>query len=254
MTAIADFFFEELGYDVYLPLLHFHGLKDPQGMEGVELEEWKANVNFAITKADERAKEVSIGGLSTDGTLSFDMAVRDSRVNGALYLFSAALDLAFSPGGTFGEIAEELLTTFLVDILDNNLKPMIGENLYRYAHVDLDGARELAFLIKETDELQEQYRRDGDTEILFPKPVFAAHSESDTTAFIKGITKLEDKSILSQFRFYRIPAEVEVSHASLVLKDNIYPRNATPPTKALEDRNPLFADMMSAIKAFAIST
>ena len=74
LAAIARHFHTHLGYDVYLPLLHGHGLKEPKGMEGVELGEWKANVRFAVQAAAEKAARVSIGGLSTGGALSFYMA------------------------------------------------------------------------------------------------------------------------------------------------------------------------------------
>jgi esterase/lipase len=69
MTAIGDYFFQNLGYNVYLPLLQSHGLKEPKGMEGVALDEWKANVNFAVDIAASKAHQVSIGGLSTGGAL-----------------------------------------------------------------------------------------------------------------------------------------------------------------------------------------
>ena len=56
----------------------------------------------------------------------------------------------------------------------------------------------------------------------FPKPVFAAHSESDTTADIAGIESLEKVSDPNRFKFFRILKEDGVSHASLVLKDSIF--------------------------------
>jgi esterase/lipase len=32
MTAIGEYFFGNLGYNVYLPLLQCHGLKEPKGV------------------------------------------------------------------------------------------------------------------------------------------------------------------------------------------------------------------------------
>jgi esterase/lipase len=84
MTAIGDYFFQHLGYNVYLPLLQCHALKKPNGMEGVKLDEWKANVNFAVDMAASKAHQVSIGGLSTGGALSFYTAVNNSKINGTL--------------------------------------------------------------------------------------------------------------------------------------------------------------------------
>lgn len=240
MTAIAEYFFNNLGYNVYIPLLHCHGLKEPKGMEGVELEEWKANVSFAIKTAANICGHVSIGGLSTGGTLSFYMAVNRPKINGALYLFSAALDLAGGRLGIIGELKERLLRTFLADVLDEN-KPLIGDNPYRYSHIDMDGAQELARLIKETDSLLDGFR-EKDT---FPKRVFAAHSECDTTANISGIEELQSKSVPDRFEFFRIKRKFNVSHASLVLKEPITHNDQT-----LEKANPLFQDMMDAIAAF----
>ena len=245
MTAIADYFFRRLGYDVYLPLLQCHGLKEPRGMEGVDLDEWKANVNFAGDVAASKASQVSIGGLSTGGTLSLYTAVNNHKITGTLYLFSAALDLAGGIRGIKGDLKEKLLlSTFLVDILDNE-EPLIGVNPYRYVRMDLDGARELSKLIRETDALMKRFN----PKEPLSKRVFAAHSESDSTANIAGIEELQEKTAPDQFTFFRIPKKIGVSHASLVLKDPIYATGASEGNKPLEKANPQFQDMMEAIAA-----
>jgi esterase/lipase len=242
MMAIGDYFFSVLGYNVYLPLLHCHGLKAPNGMEGVSLNEWKANVDFAIDRASGKANLVSIGGLSTGGTLSLDAAVNNPKVNGNLYLFSAALDLADGILGIEGEVKEILLRTFFADLLDSD-KPLIGKNPYRYDHIDLDGARELSKAIAETDALI----RDFMLEAPFSKTIFAAHSESDTTANIMGIEDLQQVSIADRFTFFRIPKSFGVSHASLVLKDPIYAIDANETHDPLQEANPMFQQMLDAI-------
>lgn len=236
MSAIGDYFFKTLKYDVYIPLLHFHGLNKPQGMEGVNLVQWKANVRYAVDEAAKRSGQVSIGGLSTGGTLSFhNAASRETSITGSLYLFSAALDLA---GGVVGDFKEWLLRKkFLVDIFDKN-KPLIGAHPYKYLHVDLDGARELAELIDESDALIDKFRQ-GEP---FQVKTFAAHSEADETANIAGIEDLQAVSNPRTFTFYRLPESKGVGHASLVLKDHVL---------NVEDPNPLFDDMMAAIKSFA---
>lgn len=240
MTAIGDYFFRELKYNVYMPLLHCHGLKEPKGMEGVELEEWKANVSFAIKTAASRSEQISVGGLSTGGALSFYMAATTPTINGALYLFSAALDLAGGCFGLLGELKKKLLLTFLADILDND-KPLIGANPYRYSRMDMDGAQELARLIKETDTIIDGYNPKNP----FPVRVFAAHSERDTTADIAGIERLKKVSISDRFHFFRIPEKFDVPHASVVLKDPI-----SIPDEELERKNPMFPQMMAAIADF----
>ena len=240
MTAIGDYFYNNLGYNVYIPLLHCHGLKEPNGMEDVELEEWKANVSFAISTAASKSKEVSVGGLSTGGALSFYMAANKPRINGAVYLFSAALDLAGGRFGLIGDLKERLLRTFLADLFDSS-KPLIGQNPYRYGHVDMDGAVELARLIKENDIIIDEFTKD----YPFPKKVFAAHSEYDKTAEISGIEELENVSMPGQFTFYRIAKDKEVKHASVVLKDPVKKDGET-----LEKRNSEFMNMMRAIAEF----
>lgn len=137
LKAIGRYFHHQLGYDVYLPLLQGHGLKKPKGMEGVQLEAWKANVDFAVRTAAGKAASVSIGGLSTGGTLSVYTACTDPTITGDLFLFSAALDLAGGPGGVIGEMKERLLLTPLADLLDSDA-PLIGPNPYRYARMDMD--------------------------------------------------------------------------------------------------------------------
>ncbi len=245
VTAIARHFHAQLGYDVFLPLLHCHGLKEPKGMQGVELGEWKANVRFAIQTAAHNASRVSIGGLSTGGALSFYMACTKPRITGDLYLFSAALDLAGGPLGLVGEFKEWLLGTAIIDAFDSD-KPLIGPNPYRYARMDIDGAKELARLIKETDDLLKGY----DAKAPFPKRIFAAHSECDETAAIQGVETLQKKTAEDAFTAFYIPEAVGVSHAELVLEDPIRALGAAEDDPPLENANPKFGEMMAAITQF----
>jgi pimeloyl-ACP methyl ester carboxylesterase len=245
LTAIGEHFHERLGYNVYMPLLHCHGLKKPKGMEKVELDEWKANVRYAINTAAGKAERVSIGGLSTGGTLSFYMACTKPKITGDLYLFSAALDLAGGRTGVFGELSERLGRTFLMDLLDHfdNDEPLVGVNPYRYVRMDKDGAQELTHLIKETDDLLNGF----DAKHPFPKRVFAAHSECDSTASIAGPKELERKTRSGDFYSFYIDKAEEVSHACLVLKD---PVCSLKDGTVLEVANPVFDDMMEAITDF----
>jgi pimeloyl-ACP methyl ester carboxylesterase len=245
MTAIARYFHTRLGYDAYLPLLHCHGLTQPNGMNGVDLGQWKANVRFAIRQAAERAARVSIGGLSTGGALSFYMACTKPRINGGLYLFSAALDLAGGPLGLFGEFKERLLRTPIAGFFDSD-QSLIGANPYRYEHMDMDGAKELSRLMRETDDLLKGF----DAKTPFPKRVFAAHSECDTTADITGIKKLQGKTAPGGFTEFFIPAAIRVSHAELVLDSPIRALDAAESEPPLENANPQFDQMMAAVAQF----
>jgi hypothetical protein len=111
--------------------------------------------------------------------------------------------------------------------------------------MDMDGARELSKLISETDALIKGFS----SKRPFSKRVFAAHSESDSTANIEGIEYLQKVLAPDPFRFFRIPKEAGVSHASLVLKDAIYAIDASTNAEPLEKANPQFQAMMEAIAA-----
>lgn len=253
MGAIARYFFEELRYDVYMPLLHCHGLRDISTMEGVKLDFWKANVGYAVECASKRSARVSIGGLSTGGTLSFWTAAKDDRINGALYLFSTALDIAGGRYGVLGDIKEWVVSVPLfVRLLERRDLPLIGPNPFRYHRMDFYGAHQLMTLIRETDELIAEFQRTKPLGKPFAKPVFAAHSEVDTTANIDGIYALRKASNSSTFATFFIEPDMQVSHASLVLRD---PVRATPAPnklgKLLELANPVFDDMMIELKSFA---
>lgn len=221
MWDLEDFFYSQLRYNTYLPLLHCHGLKNPAGMEDVELEEWKRNVAFAVDIAHKKTPhKVSIGGLSTGGALSYHTACTSPKVTGDLFLFSAALELLAWRSGLLGRVVPYLLSARgLNDFLDarDRDKPLVGDNPFKYDYVDKDGARELARLIKELKVITSGFSRKAP----FPKRVFAAHSHSDDTASIVGVKNLQKRCIPGQFRSFYIPARYEVSHGGLPLKSNI---------------------------------
>lgn len=246
MMDIANYFHDELDYNVYLPLLHFHGLKQPGGMEGVELEEWKRNVSFAVDCAYAKTpKKVSIGGLSTGGALSFYTACTSPKITGDLYLFSAALDLIVKSSGALGDIVERILRSRrLSEYLDKKDadKPLIGDNPVKYAYVDKDGARELVRLIKETDVLMRGFDRQN----RLPMRVFAAHSEVDDTANIAGIRKLESLALKKNFKSFYIDKKHNVSHGGLVLEADVLSKSG----EICTPKNSQFDQMIKAMSSF----
>ncbi len=247
MVDIANHFYEQLGYNVLLPLLHYHGLKNPLGMEGVELEEWKRNVSWAVEQAASLPpQKVSIGGLSTGGALSFYTACVSPRITGDVYLFSAALDLTVKRLGRLGDIVERVLRSKkLVDFLDerDQDKPLIGDNPVKYDYIDKDGARELVRLIKETDVLMEAF----DKKHPFPGRVFAAHSYADDTAAIAGVQNLQSRMPKKNFRAFYIERELDVSHAGLVLKNDVVGNSG----QICTGKNRVFDKMMRSLDRFA---
>ena len=149
LRPIANYFYTELKYNVFLPLLHFHGLHEPSGMEGVSLEEWKQNVGWAIAEAAAATPaRVSVGGLSTGGALSFHAGLLNPQVTGEVYLFSAALDLIVRGSSVLGDVAERLLRSNIInnalDRLDKD-RPLVGDNTLRMARGNLPTRPTLTF-------------------------------------------------------------------------------------------------------------
>lgn len=247
MRAIGDRFVAA-GYDVYLPLLQAHGLREPKGMSGVSVDAWKANVDFAVECAARRGRSVSIGGLSTGGALSvWKMLAAPDRITGAAFLFSAALDIA-GPGGNFKEWLARSVVGRLTDrILDRVKGPLVDEdrNPYRYTRMDFGGAGELAHLIDEIDQLSKTRGPEGP----LPHPVFIAHSECDGSADIEGVEEIFDRCRADRRRFFRMTRDHGIGHAEVVLEDDV--RAASEPHDVLEKKNPLFDEMMRACIEFA---
>jgi hypothetical protein len=77
------------------------------------------------------------------------------------------------------------------------------------------------------------------------QPLFAAHSEADTTADIADIEKLVARS--PQAEMFRIGKCFNVPHASIVLKSPVLSRNYSP----LEPANPFFDLMLLALNSFS---
>ncbi len=244
MQAIGLYFHEILGYNVYLPLLPCHGLKDPRLMAGVTLAEWKRSVRFAVLAAGAGGTRVSVGGFSLGGILSLYMACTEEAVAGELYLFAAALGLA--PGfGPFCGIKEFLLRLPFAERFDSG-EPLIGDNPYRYSRVCLNGAVELVRLIGEVDGM---LRKSG---VILPRRrIFAAWSEYDQVVCLKKLRKLQRLAGDGRYAGFVIPAGSRVDHASLVLAEPIFPENARPGQAPLEPANPFFREMVAAMGRFA---
>ncbi len=245
MAAIADYFHNSLGYDVYMPLLQSHCLKEPAGMSGVSLTEWKKNVLFAIRTAAKRADRVSVGGLSTGGGLSFYLGCTEQEVNGDIYLFSPAFGLNGGKFEMFGRVMEVLLRIRFLRNFDNG-KPLVGSNPYRYARVPLNAAAELVLLIQEVKKLLRNYEKNN----MPDKRIFCAWSENDRVISLRAIRSLEQIAAGSGFSPFVIPKDAQVDHACVVLKNPVYAIDAIAGDAPLEDANPVFGKMLAAIGTF----
>lgn len=245
MSAIGAYFHAVLGYNVFLPLLQCHGLKNPAGMAGVSLAEWQKNVRFAIDSAALGARKVSLGGLSTGGALSYHLAHTEAKATGDLYLFSAALGLADGPCGIPGRVKEFLLR--LPFVRNMTLGPsLIGRHPYRYLWVSPNSAAELAQLIREIDGLPRPFIKPGGE----TGRIFAAWSECDRVISLGRLRELRQRTAGNCFVSFVIPRTDGVDHAGLVLKEPIYAQGAGPGARPLESANPRFAEMVAAIARF----
>lgn len=244
MRSIAFYFYDTLGYNVFIPLLQGHGLNVPHGMAGVTLTEWKENVRYAINAASLDGARVSIGGLSLGGILSLYMAYAEAALSGNIYLFAAALGLSPGSFGIPGCLKEFLLRLPFAGFCDNG-RPLIGSNPYRYDRVSLNGAIELSRLIGEMDVL---LRKFGKTRPA--RRTFAAWSEYDRVISRKKLRNLGRMIGDDSFTPFVIPAEKRVDHASLVLKEPIFALDAQPGQPPLEQANPYFQQMVAAIGRF----
>jgi len=245
LSAVGEFFHFELGYDVYLPLLYGHGLKKPDGVQKASLEEWKKNVRFAVCTAAGSGRFLSIGGLSTGGTLSLYMGCTDPLVTGDIYLFAAALGLKEGWLGIGGSVKEFLLRLPFT-LPAKNKRPLLGPNPYRYDDISIDGARELIHLIVELNGIIDSSRSGSHC----PRHIFSVSTECDDVVSLKAIDKLGKVVDSGNFIQYIIPADLQVEHASVVLKDPIYPMDADAGNGPLEKANPEFFEMMEAVREF----
>jgi esterase/lipase len=240
LREIGEYFCSVMGFDVYLPLLRAHGLQQPEDMKDASAACWKEDVLFALRAAQQSGGRVSIGGLSTGGTLSVDMAISQPQmVNGGVFLFSAALGLATLGGNAAEVLLRTPAAVFVDNLMNNNLiDDSSGGNPYRYTYVDVGGAAELSRLIEEVEKLAIDQAVD--------QPLFAVHSEVDRTAEITDVEKLVARS--PQAAMFRIDRQFNVPHASVVLKNPVLSKN----NSAVESANPVFDPMLAALHEFAV--
>lgn len=246
MSAIGEYFYGALGWDVYIPLLQCHGLKSPEGMGGVALDQWLLNVGFAVRAAGQRAAKISIGGFSMGGALGYFFACTDQRITGDLFLFSAAFGLPSGPCGIPGWFKEWLLRLPLVTRLDRTF-PLIGNNPYRYRRISLNSAAELARLLEKINTLPRQFTDTGNP----ARRIFAVWSECDNVIGLDKLRELQQRTPEKRFVPFILPTSDHVDHACVVLQNPIHALRAEPGAVPLELANPRFIEMLAAISRFA---
>lgn len=245
MMSLADHFYQQLGYSVYLPLLHCHGLRNPRGMRGVKLDAWLENVAYTIEAAAQENEHIAVGGLSTGGALALYFGATDNRVTGGIYLFSAALGLADHGMPGIGRVKEAALRSGLLTLVPS-VYPLVGRNPCRYRRVPFVGARELIKLIDRLRLLLVSCDRENP----LPKRIFSAWTEADQVIRVASLKALADHLAPENFVAFPIDADEKVKHAAVVLKEDLHAIGSGPPALPLERANPQFAEMAAAINRF----
>lgn len=244
MADLANWYHKDCGYNVYMPLLQCHGLKDPDGMHGVSLWEWKKNVRFAVQEASAATRRVSVGGLSTGGALAMYFGALDNRINHTIHLFSAALGLS---GGWFGTVKKYLLRSPLCLLFMRiKVKSLVGQNPYRYRLIPLNSARELVVLMGELEGLLKSERPNS----LNERPIFNAWTECDNVVDTSLLASLEQITAAPGYTSFVVDKRYRVEHACIVLQYSIYADNVVTGSKPLEQANPVFKDMVEELEAF----
>ena len=247
-SAIALYLHIQLGYDVYLPLLQGHGLKDANGMRGVRLSAWKENVRFAVEAASQGGRRVSIGGLSTGGALAFHFAATDPKVEGELYLFSGAFGLYGGKCNLLAPLIEGFLKLPFIPLCTSD-HSLIAENPYRYSRVPLIGARELVYLIDENKLLLQKIKKGQ----AFENRVFSVWSEVDRVVRIDLLAEFDSLVKAGHFVSYVIPRKADVIHACVVLAEAVYASDCSLGDPSIEPANPYFYSMMDSLFRFESS-
>jgi alpha-beta hydrolase superfamily lysophospholipase len=243
VSAIARRFFSA-GAQVVMPLLPAHGLIDPDAaMEAKDLpDQWRATEYNAVEVANLLGSRVSVGGFSTGGALSLDVAMqRPEQVQGPLFLFSAALAV-----GALNELAgRSLLIVPAIALAQDGVYEGVGPNPYKYPRFTQYGGLRLTEIVKDN---RARFQKQGPTQ-----PVFAVHSIHDAAAFAAGVNDLLASPGVQGVGIVvaRNPA---IEHASLPLEHDIEldlsvleEGEPVPPTPRA---SPTFAPMMDLAITF----
>ncbi|MEM6926482.1 MAG: alpha/beta fold hydrolase [Myxococcota bacterium] len=230
--------FAAMGYRVYAPLLEGHGVT-AEFIESVPPPAWPVwvdNVAYAIEEARQGGREVSIGGLSTGGTLAVHAAVDgETRIDGGVFLFSPALSIAGLADYLFRlPLVSSILGRF--DRPTDLVQTAPWGHPYRYTRPIVDAVEQLEQLIVAIeDRVPEQ-------------PLWAVHSEADQTAAFAATEKLVLNA--REGFLYRIGPDFQVPHASVLLDQPVLARNGSP----LEPANPMFHAMMRTLRSWVVKT
>jgi esterase/lipase len=253
MRAIGERFYQA-GLNVVLPLLPAHGLQKPAKAlkdKGLD-QEWQDEMDLAVEVALMLGDRVSLGGFSTGGALSLNKILREpEKIQGGLFLFSAAVDLGLQDElGHFPGL-EELCQAFF--IVTEKEFPGEGPNPYKYPNFPKATGVELCQVIRSNEALLKDWEKQARK---ITNPVFAAHSVNDETlkkAGTLGLIELLENHVENGLAFLiaqTVPHGDQldpddgkrpdrVRHEEVVLADKIPLKDASQPAKSKKIKQPL---------------
>ena len=253
MRAIAQVLFDE-GFSVVVPLLPGHGLREADDdMSDWNLaERWQTHVDDVISLAGTMGDTLVVGGFSTGGALAVDnYLTKENNIDG-LMLFSGALALSDNAEGMSRIWGIKLLAKIVDGTYETH-----GPNPYKYPNVAGFAGLELMDIINDIRDVMDA---SNDAEDSFDEnssgaqkhidiPVFAAHSQADSTTPIYGV-----ENLIAQSRgintFFVIDESYKLCHADLVVNAALLAKmdfNANMVNQqeecAIPKANPLFPTM-----------
>lgn len=243
LAAIAARFAAH-GVNVVLPLLPAHGRRDPlPEMRRVTYGDWRSTVDRTAEIAATMGDELSIGGLSTGGTLAIDKCLRDpSAVGGKVFLFAAALGLT--------PLARRVLAIPLLCRVADAWTARandrgIGGNPLKYTRDFYAAGRQVHLLI----EAIKRRAGAGFTKLAeFRGRIFVAHSEADDTIPVSAAQELVEPGNPGQHHL--VSSALGVAHADLVMADAMSYEKLRPDEPEPPRANPEFEPMIEKALAF----
>jgi alpha-beta hydrolase superfamily lysophospholipase len=245
MREIANILYHQ-GFDVLVPLLPGHGLRDASDdmTDGDLAERWQAHVDEVIALADTMGDTLVVGGFSTGGALAVEHYLDEGKNIDGLMLFSGALALS--------ENAESMSRIWgikwVAKVIDGSYVTH-GPNPYKYPHVAGFAGLELMDII---EQIRQQLKNNKQIDI----PLFAAHSQADSTTPIHGVETLMEHS-KGPNTFFVIDGSYELCHADLVINTPLlhqmkFNAKMVDETElcAVPKANPLFDTMAMMLKSY----
>ena len=246
MSGIARALHDK-GYNVIVPLNVGHGQLDASDeMSDSKLaERWGAHLNDVMALAPQLGKHVYLGGFSTGGALSVQHYLHHPDNIDGLRLFSGALALDSGVERLSGIWGIQWVARFL----DGHYETQ-GPNPYKYPTIASFSGLELMEVI---DDVRDQFEQGKTVDV----PVFAAHSQADTTTPITGIEDLMSRATTKTNTFFIIDESYKLCHADVVvnkkmLSDMHFDKSGVDLRDpcAAPGANPLFRQMIMMLGSF----